>query len=133
MVTISDSYGESLTLHLVGHQGWIQGGVRGPGPPRPPKMKPQHQNSTKLRPQNGSFRPVTIWGPPPDQILDPPLDIVSMTLFNMTSLLLCYHIPQLYCMQPFNYSTSSIFNLERYSQIIHLPHLIQQDNQHELN
>ena len=35
-------------------------------------MRPQHQNSTKLRPQNGSFRPVTIWGPP-DQILDPPL------------------------------------------------------------
>ena len=32
----------------------------GPGarpPPRPPKMRPQHQNSTKLRPQNGSFRP----------------------------------------------------------------------------
>ena len=27
-------------------------------------MRPQHQNSTKLRPQNGSFRPVTIWGPP---------------------------------------------------------------------
>ena len=26
-------------------------------PPRPPKMRPQHQNSTKLRPQNGSFRP----------------------------------------------------------------------------
>ena len=25
------------------------------------------------RPQNGSFRPVTIWAPPPDQILDPPL------------------------------------------------------------
>ena len=42
-----------------------RGGSRGgPGPPRPPKMRPQHQNSTKLRPQNGSFRPVTIWAPP---------------------------------------------------------------------
>ena len=47
-------------------------GARAP-PPWPPKMRPQHQNSTKLRPQNGSFRPVTIWGPPSDQILDPPL------------------------------------------------------------
>ena len=27
-------------------------------------MRPQHQNSTKLRPQNGSFRPFTIWAPP---------------------------------------------------------------------
>ena len=45
-------------------QGQIQGGPRGPGPPRPPKMRPQHQNSTKLRPQNGSFRLVTIWAPP---------------------------------------------------------------------
>ena len=43
----------------------FRGGSRGgPGvPPRPPKMRPQHQNSTKLRPQNGSFRPVTIWPP----------------------------------------------------------------------
>ena len=55
-------------------QGRIQGGAPGArAPPWPPKMRPQHQNSTKLRPQNGSFRPVTIWGPPPDQILDPPL------------------------------------------------------------
>ena len=38
-------------------QGWIQGGPGGPGP-QPPKMRPQHQNSTKLRPQNGSFRPL---------------------------------------------------------------------------
>ena len=30
----------------------------GGGPPRPPKMRPQHQSSTKLRPQNGSFRPL---------------------------------------------------------------------------
>ena len=35
-------------------QGRIRGGA---GPPQPPKMRPQHQNSTKLRPQNGSFRP----------------------------------------------------------------------------
>ena len=40
------------------------GGPQGPGPPQPPKMRPQHQNSTKLRPQNGSFRPVMIWGLP---------------------------------------------------------------------
>ena len=45
-------------------QGRIQGGPGGLGPPWPPKMRPQHQNSTKLRPQNGSFRPVMIWGPP---------------------------------------------------------------------
>ena len=38
-------------------QGWIQGGAPGARPPQPPKMRPQHQNSTKLRPQNGSFRP----------------------------------------------------------------------------
>ena len=54
-------------------------GAWGPGPPRPPKMRPQHQNSTKLRPQNGSFRPVTIWAPPPDQILDPPLVVCQFS------------------------------------------------------
>ena len=40
------------------------GGAPGAWAPRPPKLRPQHQNSTKLRPQNGSFRPVTIWPPP---------------------------------------------------------------------
>ena len=58
--------------HISGADPGGAPGARAP-PPRPPKMRPQHQNSTKLRPQNGSFRPVTIWGPPPDQILDPPL------------------------------------------------------------
>ena len=32
------------------------GEPQGPGPLRPPKMRPQHQNSTKFRPQNGHFR-----------------------------------------------------------------------------
>ena len=32
-------------------------GGSGAQAPRPTKMAPQHQNSTKLRPQNGSFRP----------------------------------------------------------------------------
>ena len=32
-------------------------GAPGAWAPRPPNMRPQHQNSTKLRPQNGSFRP----------------------------------------------------------------------------
>ena len=32
------------------------GGPRGQGP-LTTKMRPQQQNSTKLRPQNGSFRP----------------------------------------------------------------------------
>ena len=39
------------------NQGQIQGGTGGLGP-QPPEMRPQHQNSTKLRPQNGSFRPL---------------------------------------------------------------------------
>ena len=55
-------YGKSWICHCTGAD---PGGAWGPGPPRSPKMRPQHQNSTKLRPQNGSFRPVTIWGPPP--------------------------------------------------------------------
>ena len=38
-------------------QGGTQGGTLGAQAPRPPKMRPQHQNSTKLRPQDGSFRP----------------------------------------------------------------------------
>ena len=36
---------------MMYQQGRIQGASR------PPKLRPQHQNSTKLRPQNGSFRP----------------------------------------------------------------------------
>ena len=62
-------------------QGWIQGGPGGPGPPLTTKNEAPHQNSTKLRPQNGSFRPVTIWAPPPpDQILDPPLSFIVISL-----------------------------------------------------
>ena len=54
---------ENITsnFYMCVHTGADPGGAQAP---RPPKMRPQHQNSTKLRPQNGSFRPVTIWGPP---------------------------------------------------------------------
>ena len=45
-------------------RGRSRGGLGARAPSQPPKMRPQHQNSTKLRPQNGSFRPVTIWDPP---------------------------------------------------------------------
>ena len=48
---------------VVQHQGRIQGGPRGPGPP--PLTTKNEAPAPKLRPQNGSFRPVTIWGPPP--------------------------------------------------------------------
>ena len=52
----------SLDKHSSGAD---PGGGPGAGPPPDhQKMRSQHQNSTKLRPQNGSFRPVTIWGPP---------------------------------------------------------------------
>ena len=40
-------------------KGWIQGGP-GPGTPLTTKMRPQYQNSTKLRPQNGCFGPKII-------------------------------------------------------------------------
>ena len=35
----------------------VNSGADPGGVPQPLKMRPQHQNSTKLRPQNGSFRP----------------------------------------------------------------------------
>ena len=74
--------------HGLDLDGSFRGGSReGPGPPpRPPKMRPQHQNSTKLRPQNGSFRLVTTWAPPPDQILDPPLLIGCESNRNRSNL-----------------------------------------------
>ena len=46
-------------VQISGSQSGTRSGADpgGPGSPWPPKMKPQYQNSTKLRPQNGSFRP----------------------------------------------------------------------------
>ena len=45
------------------------GGPGGPGPPWPPKLRPQHQNWGPRMAVLGRSRS----GPPPDQILDPPL------------------------------------------------------------
>ena len=42
---------------LMEGSGADPGGPGGPARPRSPKLRPQHQNSTKLRPQKGSFRP----------------------------------------------------------------------------
>ena len=41
-------------------QGRIQGGPWGPRPPWLPKMRPQHQNSTKLRPRMAVLGPKII-------------------------------------------------------------------------
>ena len=67
-------------------QGRIQGG--GPGGPGPPLTTKNEAPAPKLRPQNGSFRPVTIWGPPPDQILDLPLLNLLQKLLEITAFLL---------------------------------------------
>ena len=49
----------------------------GPGGPGPPPLTTKNEAPApkfyKTEAPDGSFRPVTIWGPPPDQILDPPL------------------------------------------------------------
>ena len=50
-------------------------GAPGPGPPLTTKNEAPAPKFYKTEAQNGSFRPVTIWVPPPDQILDPPLEI----------------------------------------------------------
>ena len=66
--------------HRGGSRGGSRGEPRGPSPPPwPPKMRPQHQNSTKLRPQNGSFRPVTIWAPPWSNAGSAPVACVKST------------------------------------------------------
>ena len=47
--------------HLIFYKLMFQGRIQeGPGAqvPQTPKMRPQHQNSTKLRPQNSSFGPL---------------------------------------------------------------------------
>ena len=46
----------STQNHRRNVSGADSGGPQGPAP-KPQKLRPQHQNSTKLRPQNGSFRP----------------------------------------------------------------------------
>ena len=63
MLHVGATKSNAMTDHESSHE--TSGADPGGAPPRPPKMRSQHQNSTKLRPQNGSFRPVTIWGPPP--------------------------------------------------------------------
>ena len=60
----------AVTSHMMSPGADPGGGPGGPGPPLTTKNEAP---APKLRPQNGSFRPVTIWGPPPDQILDLPL------------------------------------------------------------